>query len=308
MDHALIVEQLLDRCKGFIERILQAPDLHSVASTSLAIFAQRRQVAREILQAKTVLEAQQCRSQEVARCCPDASVRYIHTRTVSPETWLGKMTIPVRTFQCSGCGTAFRPDDAALGVPAAGDFTDDVRSLYAPVAAELPPRVANDLFQRCTGVVLSSRGAQSLIDSTAQDLRRWQAGRNTQEAAAVADALGADDGAAERRVEIAMDGVMAHIDGRWQEAKVATMLVRRLEAQAEEPTLGAILARRYVGVLGSAEDLVARITQVIREAGWERLSIGEILGDGAAWIWHVADAHVPGVRQTLDADHLSEHF
>jgi len=130
----------------------------------------------------------------------------------------------------------------------------------------------------------------------------------TQEAAAVADAVVSGEGAVDLRVEVAMDGVMAHIDGRWQEAKVATILVRRLEAQAEEPTLGAVLARRYVGILGSAEELATRITQVIREAGWERISIGEILGDGAPWIWTVADAHFPGVRQTLDYYHLSEHL
>ena len=267
MDHDVIVEQLLERCKRFIENILQAPDLQSVASASLAIFEQMRHVAREILQTKIALEAQQRRSQDVPRCCPEASVRYVHTRTVSPETLFGEITIPVRTFQCRGCGATFRPDDAALGVPEVGDFTDDVRYRSAPVAAELPHRVANDLFQRCTGVALSSRGAQGIMDSTAEDLSAWQAERERQEAAAVADALGSGDGVSELRVEIAMDGVMAHIDGRWQEAKVGTILVRRLEAQTEEPTLGAILARRYVGVLGSAEDLAVRIKQVIREAG-----------------------------------------
>jgi hypothetical protein len=308
MDHDIIVEQLLDRCKRFIENILQAPDLHSVATASLAIFAQMRDVAREILQAKIALEAQQHRSQDVARCCTDARVKYVHTRTVSPETLFGEITIPVRTFQCGGCGATFRPDDAPLGVPEAGDFTDDVRYLYAPVVAELPHRVANDLFQRCTGVALSSRGAQGLIDSTAEDLSAWQAERETQEAEAVVDALASGDGAADLRVEIAMDGVMAHIDGRWQEAKVATILMRRLEAQAEEPTLGAVLARRYVGLLGSAEELAARIQQGIREAGWERIPLGEILGDGAHWIWTVADAYFPGVRQTLDFYHLREHL
>ncbi len=202
----------------------------------------------------------------------------------------------------------FRPDDAALGVPEAGEVTDDVRYLYAPVAAELPHRVANDLLQRYTGVALSSRGAQGIIDHTAEHVRAWQATHETQEAQAVADALGGGDGASDLQVEIAMDGVMAHIDGRWQEAKVGTILVRPLEDQAEEPTLGAVLARRYVGILGSAEDLAVRITHVIREAGWERLPLGEILGDGAPWIWPVADAHFPGVRQTLDYDHLSEHL
>jgi hypothetical protein len=308
MDHDLIVEHLLDRCQCFLERILQASDLHRVAAASLAIFAQMRQVARDMLQAKVDLEVQQLQRMDVAPCCQEAGARYLHTRTVSPQTLFGEVCIPVRTFQCGGCGASLRPDDRHLGVPEAGDFTDDVRYLYAPMAAELPHRVANDLLQRCTGMALSSRGAQSLIDSTAQDLQRWQAACDSQEAAAVADALGSGDGVSDLRVEMAMDGVMAHIDGRWQEAKVATILVRRLEAQAEEPSLGAVLARRDVGVLGSAENLVARIPQVIREAGWEGSAIGEILGDGAAWIWTVADAHFPGVRQTLDYDHLSAHL
>ena len=116
----LIVEQLLNRCKRVIENILQAPDLTSVANVSLAIFAQMRHVAREMLQAKVALEAEQCRSRDVTRCCPDASVKYVHTRTVSPETLLGEIRIPVRTFQCRGCGAMFRPDDVALGVPEVG--------------------------------------------------------------------------------------------------------------------------------------------------------------------------------------------
>jgi hypothetical protein len=210
--------------------------------------------------------------------------------------------------QCGGCGASIRPDDRHLGVPEVGDFTDDIRALYAPVVAELPHRVANDLFRWCTGVALSSCGAQAVIDSTAQDLQRWQAERERQEAAAVGDAVGASDDLSDLRVEIAMDGVMAPIDERWQEAKVGTILVRRLEVQAEEPTLGAILARRYVAVLGSPEDLASRITQVLREAGWEHLPLREIVGDGAPWIWTVAEAHVPGVRQTLDSYHLSEHL
>jgi hypothetical protein len=308
MDHDLIVEQLLDRGKGFLENILQAADLHRVATASLAIFAQLREVAREILQAKITVTAQQLKSADILPCCPASRVRYLHTRTVSPQTFLGEGHIPVRTFQCAGCGASLRPDDRHLGVPEVGDCTDDVRARYAAVVAELPHRVANDLFERCTGVALSSCGAQGLIASTAQDLQPWQAERGTPEAVAVVDALGASDGAADLRVEIAMAGVMAHIDGRWQAAKVATSLVRRLAAQAEEPPLGAVLARRSVGALGTAEALAARMHQIIREAGWERMPIGEMLGDGAPWIWTVADAHCPGVRQTLDYDHLSEHL
>jgi hypothetical protein len=308
MDHELIVEQLLARCKSFIENILQGPDLHRVATASLAIFEPMRQVAREILQAKIHLEAQPLKGPAVVPCGPEAGARYVHTRTVSPRTLVGEVCIPVRTFQCDGCGATLRPDDQYLGVPAVGDFTADGRALSASVVAARPHRVAHALVPRCTGVTLSSRGAQGRIDSTAQDLQQWQAARETQEAEVVADVVESGDSVADLRVEIAMDGVMAHIDGRWQEAKVATILVRRFEAPVEEPTLGAVLARRYVGVLGAAEELATRIQQVIRAAHWERIPVGEILGDGAVWIWKVADSHFPGVRQTLDYYHLSEHL
>jgi hypothetical protein len=308
MDHELIVAQLLARCPGCIATMWQGPDLHRVATASLAIFEPMRQVAREMLQAKSHLEAQPRKGTAVVPCGPQAGARYVQTRTVSPQTCGGEVCIPVRTFPCDGCGATRRPDDHDLGVPAVGDCTDAVRALYAPVVAELPHRVANDLLPRCTGVPLSSRGAQGLVDRTAQDLQPWQAARETQEAEVVADVGGAGDSGAALRGEVAMKGVMAPSAGRWPAAKVATLLGRRFEAPVAEPTLGAVLARRDVGVWGAAEALAACIPQVIRAAHWERLPVGEIRGDGAGWIGKVADRPVPGVRPTRDDDHLSEHL
>jgi hypothetical protein len=80
-----------------------------------------------MLQAKITLEAQQLKRADVTSCCQEAGVTYVHTRTVSSETMIGKIMIPVRTFQCNGCGALFRPDDGTLGVPEAGDLTGDVR-------------------------------------------------------------------------------------------------------------------------------------------------------------------------------------
>jgi len=185
MDHDVIVESWLDRCKRFMENMLQAPDLHSVASASVTIFAQMRHVARDMLQAKITLEAEARRRADVPPCCQEAGVTAGHARTVSPETLFGEMTIPVRTFQCRGCGATVRPDDGPLGVPETGHFTDDVRHLYAPMAAELLHQVANTLFARYMGVSRGSCGGRGSIDRTAEDLRTWQAERETHETEAV---------------------------------------------------------------------------------------------------------------------------
>jgi hypothetical protein len=57
----------------------------------------------------------------------------------------------------------------------------------------------------------------------ATDLPPWQTTQGAQETLVEA-ALGAEAEASRRRLEIAMDGVKAHIDGRWQKPTVATIL------------------------------------------------------------------------------------
>lgn len=114
-DHDVIVEPVLERCKGVLERIWQAPNRPSVASASRAIVAQRRPVVRDLLQVKITLEAQQRTRADLTPCGQEAGMTEVDPRRVSPVTLLGEITIPVRTFQCRGCGTLFRPDDGPWG-------------------------------------------------------------------------------------------------------------------------------------------------------------------------------------------------
>jgi hypothetical protein len=186
MDQSVIVDQVMHRCKQLINTLLDAQDLQDIAAASLVIFERIREVARAVLQAKIDLAADRLTRQAPLPCCPPAAMTYIHTRTVNPTTLFGTVTVPVRTFRCTGCGATTRPDDAALGVPVTGEFMDDVRMLYTPLAAELPHRVSNDIFAHFTGVHLSLRGAQRIIDSSAADLQIWRATADVQETRAVA--------------------------------------------------------------------------------------------------------------------------
>jgi hypothetical protein len=43
------------------------------------------------------------------------------------------------------------------------------------------------------------------------------------------------------RLEIAMDGVKAHIDGGWHEPKVGTIVVRQLPTPSPRPERGAVV-------------------------------------------------------------------
>jgi hypothetical protein len=50
MDRDLIVGQLMNRCKCVIEQIVEAAGLQTVATASIAIFEQMREVPRAMLQ------------------------------------------------------------------------------------------------------------------------------------------------------------------------------------------------------------------------------------------------------------------
>ena len=86
MDQARSVAQRLARGKRLIEHRVQGPAHHRVATAALAIFAPRRQVARQRLQAKSPRAAQPLKGPAVVPGGPEAGARDVHPRTVSPRT------------------------------------------------------------------------------------------------------------------------------------------------------------------------------------------------------------------------------
>jgi hypothetical protein len=308
MDRTGIVAGILDRCKSLILDVLDDPALSTAPAASLVLFQKFRDVCREILQAWVDERVERLVELRPELCaCGSRSLRFVNTGTVTVKTLFGDIVARYRRFRCAACHAYVRPDDGPLGLPEDGTFSDDVRALYEPVAAELPHRTANDIFQQFTGVDLSSRGGQSIIDSTAKDLREWREDREAGEVFKVSCLLARGE---DLVLEVAMDGVMAHIDGDWHEAKVGTVLVRRRgeKTASGEPKLGKVEAQRYACVYGSPGELALEIKRTIREAGWDGVPIAEILGDGSKWIWNLAEKHFPGVPQTLDTWHLKQHL
>jgi len=272
------------------------------------LFEKFRDVCRQVLQAWVDERAERlahCRPEQCS--CGSHSLSYVHSCRKKVKSLFGDIVVTFRRFRCNACQAYLRPDDASLGLPEDGSFGDDVRALFEPLAAELPHRTACDIFQQFTGVHLSSRGAQSIIDSTAKDILEWREDREAGEVFQVSCLLAKGE---DLVLEIAMDGVMAHIDGDWHEAKVGSILVRVRGEKTDRglPKLGKVVAHRYACVRGGPEELAREIKRTIRESGWGRIPIAEILGDGSHWIWKLAEEHFPGVRQTLDTWHLKEHL
>ena len=64
----------------------------------------------------------------------------------------------------------------------------------------------------------------------------------------------------------------------------------------------------YLGAIETAEEFGKRIYLEAWKRGWSRAEKKVVMGDGAEWIWNIADQHFPGAIQIVDLYHARQHL
>ncbi len=64
----------------------------------------------------------------------------------------------------------------------------------------------------------------------------------------------------------------------------------------------------YTGAIETAEAFGKRLYTQAWNRGWNRAAKKVVIGDGAEWIWNLADQHFPGAVQIVDLFHAREHL
>jgi hypothetical protein len=64
----------------------------------------------------------------------------------------------------------------------------------------------------------------------------------------------------------------------------------------------------YVGAIETAEAFGLRLYTEAWRRGWNRAQKKVVIGDGAVWIWNLADQHFPGATQIVDLYHARQHL
>ena len=64
----------------------------------------------------------------------------------------------------------------------------------------------------------------------------------------------------------------------------------------------------YVGAIETAEEFGKRLYLDAWDRGWSRAERKVVIGDGAEWIWNLADQHFPSAIQIVDLFHAREHL
>jgi len=64
----------------------------------------------------------------------------------------------------------------------------------------------------------------------------------------------------------------------------------------------------YTGAIETAEEFGRRLYLEAWNRGWARAEKKVVIGDGAEWIWNLADIHFPGAVQIVDLYHARQHL
>jgi hypothetical protein len=213
-------------------------------------------------------------------------------------TALGPVRLDRSYARCPACEQGPFPADSLLGV--AGWLTPRALRMACRAGVADPFRKAELLLGELAGW---SVDADTLRRRCHEQAARAAAGRAGRAAAPEAFAQAPGD----RELHIDAGKVNTVEDG-WRDVKVAAFACRERgepcdSAGLDERRLPAPSARSVVAAVEGRQELGPRV-----EAEALRLGVPlgrglSVLGDGAAWVWHLAEDHFHGAAQVLDVWH-----
>lgn len=215
-------------------------------------------------------------------------------------------------YHCGACQRGYVPWDAAQGLDQQV-FTPACKALLTETCArEGSYRQAQTVLARHHHLHVEVSSLEEVVAAVGGRLRAaedvWVTDLFTREQLPAADPQLA--AAVGQRLYVSLDAGKAHIDGAWHDIKAAACYVGRPPTERDQaahrdweragPT-------RYLAIQEEAGAFGRRAYTFALRLGCERAREVVVLGDGAEWIWNIADQHFSDAVQILDFYHASEH-
>jgi hypothetical protein len=251
--------------------------------------------------------------------CPCGhSAHYKELRSKTVMTVLGPVELSRPYYACAGCSQGQHPVDVELGVDKL-ESSPGVRRMQAVVGSEMPFAPACEPMKLLAGLDVTAKA----IERTAEAIGAQIAQRDQQEISRAKQlVLPMVSKQNIPKMYVLMDGVQVPVVAAETEGRTGRIEGQR--ARTRECKLGCVFTQTtvdqdgwalrdpdsttYVGAIETAEEFGLRIYTEAWRRGWQWATTKVVLGDGAVWIWNLADQHFPGAMQIVDLYHAREHL
>jgi uncharacterized protein UPF0236 len=248
-------------------------------------------------------------------CCLQGHMAvFVEHRSKQVLTVLGPVEVRRAYYHCPTCQAGRIPRDEALDI-VGSSFSPGVRRMMSRVGSNESFQDGRQDLKELAGLQVTAKQVERVSEHLGQQAQSWQAPTGS---------LGSSGKVVKLKsipkLYIAYDGTGVPVVSRETEGRAGK---QSPQAKTREAKLGVLFTQTgldeqnqpvrdedsttYVGAIETAEAFGLRIYTEAMRRGLESAQQVIVLGDGAPWIWKIADLHFPEAVQIVDLYHARQH-
>jgi len=256
--------------------------------------------------------------QRTLPCGCGQQAQYRELRSKPVLTAVGKVEVSRPYYLCPHCHAGQFPADVELDIENT-EFSPGVRRMQAVVGQEAPFDHGRQQMKLLADLEVTSKA----VERTAEAIGENIAAREQQE---IQRAMQLDlpiiVGEPVRILYVQMDGTGVPVVKKETVGRKGK--TDGQPAHTREVKLGCVFTQTtwdkdgfairdldsttYTGAIETAEEFGKRLYLEAWNRGWSRAEKKVVMGDGAEWIWNLAEQHFPGAVQIVDLYHARQHL
>ena len=251
-------------------------------------------------------------------CACGHQARYRELRAKPVLTAVGKVEVSRPYYLCPHCHVGQFPADRELDIEDT-EFSPGVRRMQAVVGQAAPFDHGREQLALLAGLEVTTKAVERTAEAIGQDIARGEQ-EEIQRAMQLDLPIVVGNPIAVMYVEIDGTGInmvkketagrAGKIEGQpahTREAKLGAVFTQT-NWDAEGYAIRDLDSTTYAGAIETAEEFGKRIYLEAWKRGWRRAEKKVVIGDGAEWIWNIAQQHFPGAIQIVDLYHARQHL
>ena len=249
-------------------------------------------------------------------CGKGHQAKFVEYRSKQLTTVLSPVEVQRAYYHCEGCEGGVIPKDQELDIVGTS-FSPGVRRMMGRVGAKEPFDEGRKDLKELAGIVVKTKEVERVSEGIGEDVEIIS--KREQKLALSGKVVWLKS---VPKMYIAIDGtgvpmVPHETEGRQGKdpsgkAKTREAKLGCVFTQTKLDTKGRPVrdegSTTYVGAIQSAEAFGPRIYAEAVRRGVERAEQVIVLGDGAVWIWGIAEEHFHSAIQIVDLYHAREHL
>jgi hypothetical protein len=256
--------------------------------------------------------------QRIILCGCGHQAHYRELRTKPVLTTVGTVNVSRPYYLCPHCHRGQFPADVELDIENT-ESSPGVRRMQALVGQQTPFDHGREQMKVLAGLEVTTKAVERTAEAIGSDIAQNEQ-REIQRAVqldlpiVVGDPIPflyvQMDGTGVPVVKKETEGRKGKTDGQpahTREAKLGCVFTQTAWDEEGYPIRDPD-STTYTGAIETADEFGKRLYVEAWKRGWSREQKKVVMGDGAEWIWNLAEQHFPGAVQIVDLYHARQHL